>query len=155
MAADPFQIALRYLERRARTEYELRQKLAAKKVAPSEIDTVIERLKGYGYINDLKFAKDWQRYRDDFKPMGKRRLKLELSLKGVPKEAIATVEVDPEKEYRLALEAAESRLRQYRLLDPPTWRRRLTGFLGRRGFGYETIKRVLADLDGPVSDKLA
>ncbi len=148
------QLALRYLERRARTEKELRQKLADRQVPPQEIEAVLVKLKGYGYINDVKFARDWQRSRDTYKPMGARRLRIELQLKGIPKEIVQTVQAEQAKEVELAYQAAESRLRQYSNLDSETFRRRMTGFLARRGFSYSVIKLVFEKLEsnsGPAS----
>ncbi len=143
---NPFQVALRFLERRARTEKELRQKLAEKQFDATQIDQTIERLKGYGYINDQKFATDFQRFRDDYKPMGVHRLKMELSQKGIPKDILETVAAPKEKEIELAWQAAQTRLRQYARLEPEVFRRRMTNFLARRGFGFEVIKRVFERL---------
>lgn len=140
------QIALRYLEKRARTEKELRDKLAQRQVAPTEIDEIVAKLKSYGYINDQKFVIDYQRYRNDFKPMGVQRLKMELYQKGVNKEAMQLLQASKEEERQLALAAAESRLRLYSKLEPSVFERRMTGFLARRGFSYETIKYVLSRL---------
>lgn len=140
------QVALRFLERRARTEKELRQKLADKKISSEDIDSVIKKLKDYGYINDEKFVRDFQRTKDDYKPMGKHRIKMELYQKGVPKEIIETVYATREKEYDLALRAAETHLRQYANLDRETFYRRMSGFLARRGFDYAIIKKVINDL---------
>jgi regulatory protein len=139
-------LALRYLERKARTEAEIRQKLVDKQVPPQEIEAVLVKLKSYGYINDEKYAVDFQRARNDYKPMGVRRIKLELQQKGIEKEIIAKVAADKEAEYQLALEAAQTRLRQYRNLTPDVFYRRMTGFLARRGFNYETIKQVFEHL---------
>ncbi len=143
---DPFQLALRYLERRARTEQELREKLARRQVPPQAIEAVLAKLKDYGYINDTTFAINWQRYRNDFKPMGVRRIKLELYQKGVAKEIIATVSAEKEAELTLARQAAETRLRQYAHLDRPTFERRLSAFLARRGFDYRTVKQIVDEL---------
>lgn len=143
---DAFQIAMRYLERRSRTEKELRDKLAQRKVEPDTIDVVIERLRGYGYINDQKFASDFQRVRDDYKPMGIFRLKQELSIKGVAKDITEGLSSDREKEYRLARTAAETRLRQYYPLEKEVFYRRMLNFLMRRGFDYATSQRVTSEL---------
>ncbi len=143
---NPLHIALRYLERRARTEKELRQKLADRYVVPQEVEAVLGKLKDLGYINDQKFALDFQRSHDDYKPVGKQRLKMDLTMKGVPKEIIATITTDKEKEYTLALRAAQTRLRQYANLDSQIFYRRMSGFLARRGFDYGTIKRVIEDV---------
>ena len=150
---DAFALALYYLERRARTEKELRDKLARKQVPADTIETILTKLKGLGYINDQKFAQNFQRYRNDFKPVGLRRLKMELYQKGVPKEIIQSVSVEKDDEERLALEAAKTRLRQYSNLDSETFKRRMIGFLSRRGFTYDTIKRIMTTLDSKENNE--
>lgn len=141
------QLALYYLQKRARTEQELRDKLTRKQVPPQEIEAVLVRLRQLGYVNDQQYAINYQRARNDYKPMGVRRIKLELQLKGVPKDIVQTISAEKEEELALAREAAEGRLRQYRSLDPEVFRRRMTGFLARRGFGYDTIKQTLSYLE--------
>lgn len=147
---DALALALYYLEKRARTEKEIREKLGRKEIDPAVIDTVVEKLKSYGYIDDVRFASNFQRYRNDFKPMGKRRLKTELYIKGVPKEIIETVNSEPEKEFELALAAAETKIRQYSNLEPAVFQRRMFSFLARRGFDYGVIKKVLDELQNNV-----
>lgn len=146
------QLALYYLEKRARTEKELREKLARKQIPPQEIEAVLVKLKEFGYIDDVKFAQNFQRARNDYKPMGVRRIKLELAIKGVPKDIVSTISAEKEDEYQLALAAAESRLRQYANLEPAVFERRMTGFLARRGFSYDTIKKVLNELKSGSQD---
>lgn len=140
------ELALQYLERRARTEAEIRQKLSDNAVPPQEVEAVLAKLKEYGYIDDVKLASNFQRIRDDYKPMGIGRIKLELKHKGVPKEIIQTISAEREQEFALATRAAASRRRQYEGLDAQTFRRRMTGFLSRRGFNYDIILRVLKSL---------
>lgn len=137
------QIALRYVERRARTEAELRKKLTDRQIPPQEIEAVLVKLKEYGYINDEKFIQDYQRARNDYKPMGVQRIKMELNLKGVPRDLVQTVSAEKEDEYTLALTAAQSRLRQYGNLTPEVFQRRMIGFLARRGFTYDVIQKVM------------
>lgn len=140
------QIALRYLERRARTEAEIRQKLTERQVPPQEIEAVLVKLKEIGYINDQQFAENFQRSRNDYKPTGVQRLRIELRQKGVPKEIVQAVQVEKEDEAELALRAAQSRLRQYSNLEPAVFERRMIGFLARRGFSYDVIKQALRNV---------
>lgn len=50
---------------------------------------------------------------------------------------------DANRETREALILAERKARSYASLDPPTFRRRLSGFLLRRGYGYDVVSKVL------------
>ena len=71
----------------------------------------------------------------------------ELRLKGIAPEAVeeALEQVDEEKEFDMALELAEKKLGGATLADPDA-RRKLAGFLQRRGFHWEVVSRVLARL---------
>ncbi len=56
------------------------------------------------------------------------------------------------RELREALILAERKARSYATLDPATFRRRLSGFLLRRGYGYDVVSKVvkrLAEGQGP------
>lgn len=141
------QIALRYLERRARTEVELRHKLTDRQIPPQEIEAVLAKLKELGYVNDQKYAEDFQRSRNDYKPMGTQRLRMELRQRGVPKEIIQHVHAEKEDEIVLAYRAAQARLRQYSHLAPAVFERRMIGFLARRGFHYDVIKQAMQRLN--------
>ena len=50
--------ALTYLGTRMRSEREMLTYLKKKEYTPDEINQTMERLKGYGYIDDLAFAKE-------------------------------------------------------------------------------------------------
>ncbi len=50
---------------------------------------------------------------------------------------------DAGRELREALILAERKARSYAALDPPTFRRRLSGFLLRRGYGYDVVSKVV------------
>jgi regulatory protein len=54
---------------------------------------------------------------------------------------------DDSRELREALGLAQRKLRTYSSLDPITFRRRMSGFLLRRGYGYDVVSRVLKYID--------
>lgn len=139
-------LALYYLERRPRTESELREKLKRKLIAESEIDSIIITLKEYGYINDSKYVINWQRSRNQYKPTGARRLKQELYVKGIAKELIESINVDRDTELELAWQAVQPKLHLQKILTPPIFNRRIFAFLARRGFDYACIKQVFERL---------
>jgi regulatory protein len=51
------------------------------------------------------------------------------------------------RELREALGLAQRKHRTYSNLDPVTFRRRMSGFLLRRGYGYDVVSRVLKHLE--------
>lgn len=136
--------ALRLLTVRPRTEKELRDRLRQKGYEPSAIDDAIERIEGWGYLDDAAFARLWVANRVEHRPRGKRMLTQELRQKGVDRETIAETIDDAEiDEVAAAIAVAENSVRKMSSLDPLVARRRLMGQLARRGFDYGTIKTAL------------
>lgn len=140
--------SVRLLGYRPRTETELRRRLSEKGYETGIADEAIERLRHLGYVDDADFARFWIRNREQFKPMGARRIRSELLQKGVDRQTADEVieEQLPVEEYDTALKAARSKLRTYGGTDYPTFRRRLGGYLARQGFGFEASARVIKQL---------
>ena len=69
--------ALKYLERRARTVKEVRDKLLEKKFDLIVVNKIVERLLQAGYLNDELFAQNYLRWRNDFRPTGLSRVGLD------------------------------------------------------------------------------
>jgi regulatory protein len=130
--------ALRLIARRARSESEVRENLKKHGVAEPLIDAEIARLRETGLLNDETFAKLWVENRAAFRPRSQRALQVELKRKGVPPAAMraALAETnDADAAYRLATQRA----RRLTALPHDEFRRKLAGFLARRGFDYDTV----------------
>jgi len=136
------QRALNYLSYRPRSEKEVRQNLKIKHEVPTGIiDQIIERLERGGLVDDQKFAELWVENRSEFRPRGSHALRMELRQKGIEEDTIAEVleEID---EQNLAIKAARKQARKYQQLEWIEFRKKLTGFLARRGFNYGVISEV-------------
>jgi regulatory protein len=145
--------AVKLLAAKARSVGELRERLLEKSwTSPEIVDSVIEKLVEYKYLDDEQFAADTALSRLRQKPQGKRRLRQSLSGKKLSGETVdhalaSAFEVLPEDE--LIDRAIEKRIR---LKGRPQTRednRRFYEHLLRRGFGYDLIltkMRALSDL---------
>lgn len=148
--------ALNLLSHRARTRSELRSRLRRKGFRPARIDPCLERLQEQGFIDDGAVAASFVRDRLRHRPRGKAALSSELRAKGVARDVVdrAIDEVFDEEETddrRLARSVAEQWVaRQPRsVLDAlasggrrdghAMARRRLVGYLGRRGFRGQAL----------------
>ena len=143
---DAYQKALRFLSYRPRTEYEVRSRLRKYEFSDLVIESIIETLLEKEYLDDQKFAEDWVENRTALHPRGKRLLQIELRKKHVDEEKIQTVLetiVDEEKLVRSTAQKYCSRLNG---LDKVSYKKRLYGFLARRGFSYEDIKPIVDEL---------
>lgn len=138
-----YQRALKFLEYRPRTEEEIRRNLEKHDVPEEIIAATVARLQRANLINDLRFAKNWVENRSDRRPRGRRALAFELRQKGVNRQAIDRALEDVDEE-RLAYRAALKQSRKLRNLNQQEFRRKLYGYLSRRGFGYEVSAPVVS-----------
>jgi len=153
--------ALNLISYRARTRDELRRRLRQKGFRPARIDPCLARLEEKGFIDDRAVAAAFVRDRLRHRPRGRARLADELRAKGIHRDladaAIEQVFEDEEvTDVALALEVAEawvSRQSADTLAalgtgaateDRSRVRRRLHGFLARRGFRGEALSAATA-----------
>jgi regulatory protein len=101
-------------------------------------------------INDEDFAQKWIESRNRTRPKSVRSLKMELAIKGVPKETIesAVESLSTEDEIELAKRAIIKHVGAKREIpsDPielDAYNKKLIGFLQRRGFGWSVIKTAM------------
>lgn len=161
--------ALRLLAHRPRSRNELAGRLGRRDLPGHVIRACLDRLEDQGLVDDPAFARAWVRDRLRLKPRGRNALLSELRRKGVAaavaREAVDEVFRDEEvQDAGLAVEAALAWLRRQgprirtALREPPfsdareKARRRLLGYLARRGFrggdavqGMEAVDRVVQD----------
>jgi len=137
-----YQKALNFLGYRPRSSAEVRKNLEKHGYDPEVIEQVLERLGRSGLVNDEQFAQTWVDNRSEFRPRGRRLLSLELRQKGLDDEAIESA-LSGLDEAELATQAALKYQRKLHGLPKPDFRRKLAGFLARRGFGYDAIEPVL------------
>jgi regulatory protein len=140
-----YERALGFLSYRPRSEAEVVAYLQRRKVPPEAIRAATERLLRAGLLDDEAFSKYWVENREAFRPRGSRLLRFELRRKGVHDAAIAQAIGDLD-ETESAYRAAQVRARRYARLDRVTFRRRLGGFLQRRGFDYDAVKEAVERL---------
>ena len=106
----------------------------------------MEHLFRLGYVDDRKFSCQWAASRARLRGYGRHRIEQELRQKGVDKETIreAIAETIPrEDERENARRVAEKKLSSMKGLEPEARKRRLAGFLERKGFPHEIIWDIL------------
>jgi len=139
--------ALNFLAYRPRSEGEIRRKLHQGHYPDATIEQVLLKLRDWHYVDDQDFARRWIENRSAHRPRGSRLLAQELKAKGIQPEIMAEAldgaELD---EVSDALDIARQRARKLHDLDPQIRERRLTGFLARRGYGFDVIRATLETL---------
>jgi len=145
-----FQRAAKLLAARQRSVEELRERLLTTRGATkANVEEVIARLREYGYLDDAKFAQSYASLRLRERPIGRRRLERDLSLKKVDKQTASTAldevfESTPEAE--LIERAIAKRMR---LRGRPKSRedaKKLFDHLLRQGFGFELVSERVRNL---------
>ena len=157
-----YRSAIRYLAYRPRSHKETEEHLSRKKFSPEAIAHTINRLMDEKLLDDVEFARFWSESRTRNKPLSKSALKYELRQKGIDRTIIdsATVGLD---DNTLARMAVNGRLNYFKNLSPEEFKKKLLGYLHRRGFNFETSLKAyqygcsqLMQLHDPsVTDKIA
>lgn len=138
-----YQRALLVLSYRPRSETEVQRKLTDAGFDEAVRQAVITRLKDGGLVGDEQFAQTWVENRQTFRPRSKRMLTAELRQKGVSDEAIEQALTGAVDDEITAYETALRYARKLAQADWETFRKRMSGHLGRKGFGYETVSNIL------------
>jgi regulatory protein len=142
------QAATRFLQRRARSEHEIRVKLEEQGFTGEVISYVISRLVDTRLVNDARFAAEWVESRSR-KAMGPARIRRELRAMGIDEEtaggAMALLAEDAGGEVPDgALEYARRGLRHMSGQPEGDIRRKLTASLVRRGYGFAEARRAVS-----------
>ena len=144
--------AVRLLAAKPRSIRELRERLLEKLwTNPEIVDAVIEKLKGYKYLDDEQFARDVASSKLRQKPQGRLKLQQAMSRKKLDRKVVDDAINDAfEKlpEADLIDTAIQKRLR---LKGKPETREDIKKFydhLMRQGFGYSLIREKMQELAG-------
>ncbi len=137
--------ALRFLSYRPRSEKEVNDYLQKKGAVAKAAFKIRRRLRKQDLLNDRDFAIWWVRQRSQLRPKGRQGLCWELKQKGISEEVIEAVLFSEKKELMLARKAAAKKLKAHHGLSFLERRQKLIGFLSRRGFSWEVIKKALAE----------
>ncbi|NPV77226.1 MAG: hypothetical protein HPY59_12745 [Anaerolineae bacterium] len=138
-----FQRALLMTGHRPRSEQEVRKKLEGLGYSGELIERVLARLRQAEILNDERFAREWIENRSVFRPRSRWMMATELRYKGIPEEVIQKTVEEGEEDEKLAYDAARKRVYRLGNLSWEEFRKKMSDYLGRRGFTYETISNVV------------
>lgn len=136
------------LKFRPRSEKEIYQRLKKKKFADRVISETLSFLKDKDFINDANFTKIWIESRLK-RPLGLRRIREELNLKGIDREIIDSQIQEIKKNYpeeEIVMKIAQVRLKRLKDIESGKVKRRIFSYLLRRGFSPEVIIDLLDQL---------
>lgn len=141
-----------YLRFRPRTEKEILRYLEKKakrfSFATKIIHLAIEELKKQDLINDKKFVKWFVEDRMSSKKKSAPLLKFQLNKHGVEKSVIQEYFEDSfPDQHESAHAALRSKWSQYLRFEKRKRFEKAAGFLQRKGFPYDVIKKAIAELE--------
>ena len=140
-------IAENFIDYAPRTRREVILRLQKSGFDESVIDAVVSELEVVRLIDDADFSQRWVENRSSSKKLGRIRLVNELRRKGVEAEDVenAIQQLSVEEQIETAVSIAEKKVGQENINEPAV-RRRLSGFLQRKGYGWDVIEQVLGTL---------
>jgi regulatory protein len=137
-------LAERYLATRMRSENEVRRYLSRKDIPDDVVEETIVTFRRVRLLNDEEYARAFVRDRLRLKPKASSMLRRELGAKGISREIVeAVLEEEKPEDASIAHELAAQWLSRRRTPDNLTAKRRLAGFLQRRGFPASVIYDVI------------
>ena len=133
--------ALRYLEYRAHSEYELYLKLKRAGADDKDLEGVMEFLREYRFVDDKEFSLKCARDMKNLKKFGKKRVRAELMKKGIAHEYIenAIEEIEWEDEdilYPMVKKKLSGDFERKSI-------ERCIRYFSYRGYGFEEIKSMI------------
>jgi len=132
----------RYLAGAEHTREQLRHYLEGRLYHTGVIDDLIEWAVDTGLVDDLRYAEAFIRSHSGRSPMGNFRMRLELGKRGVPSEITDELLSERDEEELFGDLVREVRSKYGRLERTRAFRR-ASGYLQRRGFAYDLVRRVL------------
>jgi regulatory protein len=139
-------LSLDQLARRGMSRWELEQVLTKREVDDETIRVQLNRLEDVGLLDDHALASYLVSTLHQRKGLGSSAIRQELKRKHIPEYDIdsALHELDSEEEEAKAIELATKRVGQLASYDDETIRRRVHGFLARKGYDSHTINSAIS-----------
>ena len=136
--------ALRLLSYRSRSEKEVQRRLQGR-FSTDVIERTVSDLRRQGLLDDAAFAKEWREQRERFRPRGPAVIRQELQKLGVDREVIREALSDFDASAN-AYQAGSKYASKLSIEDANDFRRRLGGFLHRKGFEGDVLRRAVEQL---------
>jgi regulatory protein len=138
-------VSLHQLARRGMSRWELQQVLQRREVDERIAEAELDRLERVGLLDDAALAVTLVYTQHTRKGLGRTAIAHELRRRHIDQDIIedALSEIEDDDERERALELAYKRVGQLRGVDDETARRRLSGFLARKGYSNEIVREAV------------
>ena len=129
-----------------RSESDIRQKLTGNGYTSTYIDSAIEQVKAYGYIDDRRYAISYAKSLIDGRHAGPALIRQKLYSKGISRDIIDSIETELQFDESEQIEAALLRknfTKEDVVNSDYDTRRKLYGYLMRKGFSSSAISNFI------------
>jgi regulatory protein len=146
-------VSMHALTKRGLSVSEMSTLLERRELDPDDVLAEVERLESVGLLDDAALAENLVRTLQERKGLGRSAIVAELKRRKVESSAIETAleQLDGDDELARATELALKRAPQLRNLDADAAKRRLSGYLMRRGYNGSIVGQAVAAALTPAS----
>lgn len=137
---------MKLLSYRGRSVKELEERLRRKGFPETVVSSTIRSLKRAGLIDDRALAESLRREAMKTKLLSQYGARHLMLKRGIPKEIVDSMfTIDEQEDIETAKKLVNKKLRTIQHAPPEKVKRRLYNLLLRRGYSFETIKKVLRE----------
>lgn len=146
-------VSMHALTRRGLSRWELEKTLLSRELDEHVVEAELDRLEGVGLLDDAALADTFVRTQHERKGLGRGAITAELRRRHIDQEHIdaALEQVDDDDEQTRATELAVKRAGQLSSYDLETAKRRLHGFLSRKGYSSSVVRTAIDEAMSPRS----
>ncbi len=150
-------VSMHALTKRGLSVAQMSDLLERRELEPDVVIAELERLESVGLLDDAALADSLVRSLHERKGLGRSAIVAELRRRKVDSSAIdeALEQLDGTDELAMATELAIKRAPQVRNLAPEAAKRRLSGFLMRRGYNGSVVSQAVAAALRPTTSQPA
>ena len=147
-------VSMHALTRRGMSRWELEKTLLSREFDEDVVAAELDRLEGVGLLDDGALAETFVRTQHERKGLGRGAITAELRRRHIGQEHIdaALEQVDDDDEQTRATELAIKRAGQLSSYDLETAKRRLHGFLSRKGYSSGVVRAAIDEALSPHSN---
>jgi regulatory protein len=144
-----FDSAISLLSFKMRTRAELTEKLIGRKIDEKAIEAALKKLDKYGYVNDVEYANEYVQSAIRAGRYGRTVIAYKLKKKGIDEHTLedAMRALTGELEKQAAKKQLMSLYKKYQNVDAYKKRTKIFATLARRGFDYDIINTILAEIE--------
>jgi regulatory protein len=138
-------VSMHQLARRGMSRWELEQVLAKREIEPEIAAAELDRLESVGLLDDAALAVTLVYTQHTRKGLGRSAIQQELKRRHIDPIIIedALEEIADDDELERATELAVKRIGQMSSYDDETVKRRLHGFLARKGYSSDVVRKAM------------